>query len=272
VLPLVSLRRNIVEATFISVRWRRGDAELEDLAYDMLLPMERTARLVEGRFFDEDRVDGALQRARLASVLRFYFERAVRYGLFAPEHEGTFLEHLARLEKTGLAFRPAYEGYIVTRGSRPIPSLTIADARFSLLEVADLVRDTGFAARTSATRPSQDGGVAPPAVEPAPTGTAGLRSADDGAHTTMGVSRADGADMEPGTAPTTDADGAANGASSVAVGAGDTAGAAENRAHPPDRGLDEDIAGDGASPTETTVLLGSTSAIPGPAEGRRIRD
>ena len=48
-------------------------------------------------FFDSARVDGALQRARLAGVLRFYFERARRYGLLDASYEATFLDHLARL-------------------------------------------------------------------------------------------------------------------------------------------------------------------------------
>lgn len=139
---LVSLRRNIVEATFVGVRWMRGDADPEDLAYDMLLPLERAQRLVASRFFDDTRVDGTLQRARLASVLRFYFERACRYGLFDPAHRAAFIDHLARLEKTGLDFRSVYEGYIVTPSSRQIQPFSIGDGRFTVLRPGELTQST----------------------------------------------------------------------------------------------------------------------------------
>ncbi|MEO6892016.1 MAG: DUF87 domain-containing protein [Ktedonobacteraceae bacterium] len=112
-LVLVSLRRNIVDATFIEVKWRRGLAPLQELATDMALQMEGSAQAMRNRFFQEKRVDSVLQRSYLANVLKFYFERSRRYELIGREAEKTFLEQLARLEKTGLDFRPAYEGYIV---------------------------------------------------------------------------------------------------------------------------------------------------------------
>src|SRR5258708_5570335 len=68
---------------------------------------------MRNRFFNENRIDGMLQRSYLANVLRFYFERSRRYNLFDTEAEKSFMEQLARLEKTGLDFRPSYEGYIV---------------------------------------------------------------------------------------------------------------------------------------------------------------
>ncbi|HEY4035242.1 MAG TPA: ATP-binding protein [Ktedonobacteraceae bacterium] len=112
-LVLVSLRRNIVDATFIEVKWRRGQALLQELATGMALQMEGSAQAMRNRFFNEGRVDSILQRSYLANVLRFYFERSRRYKLFAADAERTFMEQLARLEKTDLEFRPSYEGYIV---------------------------------------------------------------------------------------------------------------------------------------------------------------
>ena len=121
---LVSLRRDIVDATFIEVKWRRGQAPLQELATDMTLQMESSAQAMRNRFFNEKRVDGTLQRSYLANVLKFYFERSRRYQLIEPEAEKKFLEHLARLEKTGLDFRPRYAGYIVNlegqQRSKPI--------------------------------------------------------------------------------------------------------------------------------------------------------
>ena len=110
---LISLRRNIVDATFIEVKWRKGTVPLQELATDMALQMEGSAQAMYNRFFNEKRVDRILQRSYLANVLRFYFERSRRYKLFEPDAEKSFIEQLARLEKTNLEFRQHYEGYIV---------------------------------------------------------------------------------------------------------------------------------------------------------------
>ncbi len=137
-LVLITLKQNIVEAAFIEVKWRRGAVPLERLASDMALQMQATAEVMRRRFFDPRQIDGALQRAYLANVLRFYFERARRYGLFDPQAEGAFQANLARLEKAELAFRPSYEGYIASFESQPRREpLTIEEARIRILTASD---------------------------------------------------------------------------------------------------------------------------------------
>ena len=149
-LILVGLRRNIVEASFIEVKWRRGTTPLEGLARDMLLQMSGTAQTFQHRFFDDSRPDGVLQRAYLANVLRFYFERAKRYQIFDSEYEATFLEHLTRLEKSGLDFRATLEGYIVSLESEPRKPWLEADgessAKITLLTARDFENSTSFGA------------------------------------------------------------------------------------------------------------------------------
>src|SRR5713226_1243379 len=141
-LVLVSLKRNIVDATFIEVKWRRGRVPLEELAQQMVLQMEGSAQAMRNRFFNERRVDGALQRSYLANVLRFYFERSRRYNLFDPVVESSFLEHLIRLEKTGLDFRPTYEGYIVSLDSEPRKPLLLDNAKVVVITARDFESDT----------------------------------------------------------------------------------------------------------------------------------
>ncbi len=141
-LVLVSLKRNIVDAIFIEVKWRRGRVPLEELAQAMVLQMEGSAQAVKNRFFNENRIDGALQRSYLANVLRFYFERSRRYNLFDPDTEGSFLEHVTRLEKTGLDFRPTYEGYIVSLDSEPRKPLLLDNAKVVVLTARDFENDT----------------------------------------------------------------------------------------------------------------------------------
>lgn len=142
-LVLVSLKRNIVEATFIVVKWRRGNIPLEQLAEGMVLQMEGSAQAMQNRFFDDEkRVDGALQRSYLANVLRFYFERSRRYKLFDSEAETSFLEHITRLEKTGLDFRSTYEGYVVKLDDEPRNKpLLIDSAKITLLTARDFANE-----------------------------------------------------------------------------------------------------------------------------------
>lgn len=166
-LILVGLRRNIVEASFIEVKWRRGSAPLESLALDMLLQMSGTAQLFQRRFFDDVRPDGVLQRANLANVLRFYFERSRRYGLFDPAAEATFLEHLTRLEKSGLAFRPSLEGYIVSLESDPRNPWAQSDgessAKITLLTARDFDGSTHFQVATQGRKDIASAGAEAPA-------------------------------------------------------------------------------------------------------------
>jgi len=143
-LVLMSLKRNIVDATFIEVKWRRGSTPLESLATTMCVQMQSSADIVKARFFDPDRIDGSLQRAYLANVLRFYFERARRYGLLAVEVETPFLEHLAKLEKAGLEFRASYEGYIVSLDEPPRRPFMIRDTRITVLTAHDIEQMSEF--------------------------------------------------------------------------------------------------------------------------------
>jgi len=157
-LVLFGLRRNIVEATLIAVRIRRGQVPLESLAQDMSLQMHATRDIIHGRFFDPDRVDGALQRAHLATVLRFYLERARRYGIFDEAAVPGFLEHVGRLEKSGLDFRASCEGYVVSlEDERQHPFVVDGQTRVYLLTARDLEASTEFASPRDRPARGQDG-------------------------------------------------------------------------------------------------------------------
>ena len=135
-LALFSLKRSIVEVTFIEVKWRRGRVPFDRIGGEMYLQMQSSRRILEDRFFNPERIDGALQRSHLGNVLRFYFERSCRYGLFDTEMERTFLERLAELEKAGLEFRPFYEGYIVSLNEHPT-TFPIKEAKIRVLTATD---------------------------------------------------------------------------------------------------------------------------------------
>lgn len=137
-LALFTLRRGIVEVTFIEVKWRRGPlGDISDLVQDMSLQMEATGKLVEERFFNPEHIDGALQRARLANVLRFYANRSLRYGLLAPEAAVTIGGHLTRLEKAGLEFRARHEGFVISLEDPPRAPIVYDNVTVRVLSALD---------------------------------------------------------------------------------------------------------------------------------------
>ena len=127
-LALFTLRRGVVEATFIEVKWRRGPlGDVTELAEEMAEQVLASAEAVRLRFFNPDRVDGVLQRAYLATVLRFYCDRAQRYGMLQPDTADAFRAHLRQLERGGMEYRPSHEGFIVSLESQERPSFVVRD-------------------------------------------------------------------------------------------------------------------------------------------------
>jgi len=159
-LALFSFKRGVVEVTFIEVKWRRGSVPLESLASDMVLQMQSSAALVRSLYFAQpERVDGVLQRARLANVLRFYLERAQRHDAIAPESVATVLDYLGKLERREIEFRPKYEGYIVTPEAIADQTLTVQGARIIVRSIASLA--DGFVVHSHT--------LAPDTTEPVPS-------------------------------------------------------------------------------------------------------
>lgn len=113
-LMLVSFRRGLVDATFVEVKWRRDSTgSLENVAEEMRVQMDVTARAFTDKFFNENRVDLALQRANLANTLRFYGRRSVRHGLMTPGTWDSMRTHIESLERSNVDVRTAHEGFIV---------------------------------------------------------------------------------------------------------------------------------------------------------------
>ncbi len=169
-LVLFVLKRNIVEASFIEVKWRRGLVSLDNLAEDMLLQMEASAQAIRERFFNEKRVDSSLHRAALSNVLRFYFDRARRYRLFDEAAEAAFLDNLGRLERTRAEFRTSYEGYIVSLEDTPRKPLSVGEAKITILTAQDFESSTEFHAEPQRLKgpdvPPEDGAAVDTSVSP----------------------------------------------------------------------------------------------------------
>jgi len=145
-----SSRRVSVEAVEVKSRGMLGDS---DLAHDIASQVRRTNELVEDLFFAEPaRIDRPLQRARFASLLRFYLRRADRHRLITSELElSRASEAIERLDHTGLTLETRGSGYIVLRG-----------------EGADDFEQEGVRIRTLSASGVAAGAPAPPAPARSP--------------------------------------------------------------------------------------------------------
>jgi DNA phosphorothioation-dependent restriction protein DptH len=112
---------------------------------------------------DPDRLDRAIQTWRLASVLGFYLDRALRYGLIDPTLAQGLRGFMANLEagyelsieKMGLVFRLDGTGTVLDRENPEVPIWIVG--RDSIQEiVASTLRETG----PGAEEPSSPGSAA----------------------------------------------------------------------------------------------------------------
>ncbi len=198
-LLLVDLKRNRVDATFVSFSWKSDTTvELEDLAHDIVEQVLQSAAYMDDRFFSTNRVDGVVQRAYLATVLRFYGDRAHRYGLMDAETPAAFLTNVAQLERPGVEFRPAYEGYIVSLDGEECTTVTERDVRVMVLTTKEVERAS---ADLVAIPPVEDG-VPAPDLQPYTVPRQSNGAAPDAMHSTDFLSTQD-ADQDDATAAAT---------------------------------------------------------------------
>lgn len=138
-LALISMRRGAMEVSFIDVKWRRGPlGPIDDLVEEMHGQMQSTSEAWEERFFNPERVDLSVQRAYLATVLRFYCSRARRYGLLDAESAAAFQSYVAQFERTGATFRPRYEGFIISVEDSGRPPIVENEFTVTILTAKDL--------------------------------------------------------------------------------------------------------------------------------------
>ena len=138
-LALFNFSQERIGVTFIEVRWRHGGGPFEGLADDIRLQLVSSAAQLRSRYFAQpDRIDGPLQRARLANMLRFYLNRAQRHDTITPEHASSILNQLGRFEQQGLDFEPSYEGYIITPEGSVDQTITLHGATIMVRSIATL--------------------------------------------------------------------------------------------------------------------------------------
>jgi DNA phosphorothioation-dependent restriction protein DptH len=167
--------------TFIEVKSRAAAGHSEELANRVVDQIDATEQVMRDLFFRRDprRLDHVLQRSRLATLLRFYLERAWRHNLITSEERRNDLEAaIARLESGIPEMRVERRGFIVNLAAQPEPPIKIRDSTIQLVTARD-VAELGMATEF------------PPAEqpEPEPEPEPAARGDEDGAPPEASVAR-----------------------------------------------------------------------------------
>ncbi|MEZ0447372.1 ATP-binding protein [Cellulomonas sp. ICMP 17802] len=163
----------------------RKEAKLPPALADMIVnQLDDTRRLLESRFFsDPPRIDAALQRARLASLLHYYADRSAANGLIDAARIPEVHRYIDRIEESGETAEISMQGYVISLdgdagfkkryGDVPLTVLTADDlagvgltTRSAELEqqMSRSSTSTVFASPTASPSPVSGGGRAGEAV------------------------------------------------------------------------------------------------------------
>jgi DNA phosphorothioation-dependent restriction protein DptH len=162
-LLLVRFGRGRMTVSFVEVKARVGTSG-EDLLHRMVDQIDATERVFRDLFFrtDPPRLDQALQRSRLAALLRFYLKRAVRSGLIGdPARVAEYEEAIAKLGSGVPELRIDRRGYIVNLAARPRPVVRLRDTDIWLLTAHDII-DAGVSVHQAEAKESDH--VGPTAI------------------------------------------------------------------------------------------------------------
>ncbi|GAB3277719.1 hypothetical protein GCM10027589_03590 [Actinocorallia lasiicapitis] len=115
-LLLVQVTRRSLRIECIEVKGR-GAAQLPtSLADEIVDQLENTERVLRRQFFmtDPPRLDGALQRTRLAGLLHHYAERSARYGLLPADKLPETHRNIDRIEESVEPPEISMKGFVIS--------------------------------------------------------------------------------------------------------------------------------------------------------------
>lgn len=157
--------RRHLDFLVIEAKCLAGSGLDEGTKEGILGQLDNSVRVLKERFdpdhWDPDRIDRVVQCWRLSSVLRFYLERALRYGLVAESTSRALRAFFADLDhgytlsirKTGLVFRPESTETKLDRSVPGLPIWVVGRNEIQRL-VAEALREFG-------KPPISDGAVEP---------------------------------------------------------------------------------------------------------------
>jgi DNA phosphorothioation-dependent restriction protein DptH len=124
----------------------RKEARLPQALADMIVAqLEDTRRVMETRFFaaDPPRIDGELQRARLASLLHYYADRSADHGLISADRMSDIHRYIDRIEDNGERAEITMRGYVISLDGDEGFKKRYGDVSLTVLTAGDLGR-AGF--------------------------------------------------------------------------------------------------------------------------------
>ncbi|MCL3862945.1 helicase HerA domain-containing protein [Actinotalea sp. K2] len=127
----------------------RQEARLPQALADIILDqLTDTRRLLESRFFASDppRVDGELQRARLASLLHYYADRSKAHGLIDASKLPDIHRYIDRIEESGEPAEISLRGFVISLNGNHGMKKKYGDVPMTVLTAGDLGR-LGFTTR-----------------------------------------------------------------------------------------------------------------------------
>jgi DNA phosphorothioation-dependent restriction protein DptH len=134
-------------ATFVEVKARSAGRSRE-LMLQMADQMAATEEVFRDLFFRPEgdvRLDHVLQRSRLASILRFYTDRAERHGLFtAPAELERLQAAVGRLTTAVPELKTDRHGYIINLAAAQEPAHHVDQGTIELITAGDIT-DQGLA-------------------------------------------------------------------------------------------------------------------------------
>lgn len=115
-LLLVRVTQRSLRIECVEVKARRDAVLPMHLADHIVDQLDNTERVLQRQFFatDPPRLDGALQRSRLAGLLHYYAERSAQYGLIAADKLDEVHRNIDRLEEPTDSPEITKRGYVVS--------------------------------------------------------------------------------------------------------------------------------------------------------------
>lgn len=147
-LLLVKIGQRSFKIECIEVKSRQ-EARLPQALADIILDqLTDTRRLLESRFFatDPPRVDGELQRARLASLLHYYADRSATHGLIDQARLPDIHRYIDRIEETGERADVTLRGFVISLTGSHGMKKKYGEVPMTVLTAGDLGR-LGFTTR-----------------------------------------------------------------------------------------------------------------------------
>jgi hypothetical protein len=173
-LLLVQVTQRSLRIECVEVKGRRAAQLPQSLADSIVDQLELTERLLQQQFFatDPPRIDAALQRARLASLLHYYADRSARFGHITPAKLADIHRNIDRHEQS---VSPAITktGYVIGADGSGFPARH-RDVLIRVLTPNDL-GEAGFTTlpETRGQQAAHAAASADPAATPSPAASEG---------------------------------------------------------------------------------------------------